>query len=133
MPVWPLAFWRAWHRLGASIARVHAPCHDWRCESSQHGLWRASPMAQHASFFFAILNREYFESLELYAPGPQYLELAQRHVDATWELKRGGYWTRFQPKDVQCREQGWKIHLSASEHTAEQVLERTLPVLVKAR
>ncbi|WP_158625831.1 class III lanthionine synthetase LanKC [Corallococcus carmarthensis] len=90
-------------------------------------------MAQHASFFYALLNREYFESLDRYEPSTQYIEIAQRHVGFSWEMKRGGYWTRFQPKDTQRRKQGWKIHLSASEHTAEQVLECALPVLVASQ
>jgi len=84
-------------------------------------------------FLFAFLDREYYETLERYTPGPEYINIAQRHVDSSWEMKKGGYWTRFEPKEGKRREQGWKIHLSASEHTAQRVLELALPVLVGAR
>ncbi|MBM7116771.1 class III lanthionine synthetase LanKC [Archangium primigenium] len=83
------------------------------------------------SFFYAFLDPEYFETIERYQPDAQYLDIVKRHVDDSWHFKPGGYWTHCWREASRTRlEQGWKIHLAAAEETAQEVLERTVPVLV---
>jgi serine/threonine protein kinase/rhamnogalacturonyl hydrolase YesR len=85
------------------------------------------------SFFSTYLDPEYYEPLERYKPSSEYLQLVQRYVDSTWKISRGGYWTRCFPENAVHLEHGWKIHLAASTMTAVELLERTLPVLVRSR
>lgn len=82
--------------------------------------------------FYSVLDPEYYESLERHKPSPEYLDVVREHVDSTWKVLPGGYWTRCWPKDTHL-EHGWKIHLAASPQTAVELLQRTVPVLVRHR
>jgi serine/threonine protein kinase len=85
------------------------------------------------SFFHTFVDPEYYESLERYQPTPEYLDIAQRHLDSSWKVQRGGYWTHCSLKDEKYLEHGWKIHLSAATKTAVGLLERVVPLLVSMR
>jgi hypothetical protein len=48
-----------------------------------------------------------------------------------WRVSSRGAWTYATP-DVQQRDQGWKLHLSATLASAHEVLSRTVPLLIEA-
>ena len=50
-----------------------------------------------------------------------------------WRIEPAGMWTMALPTGTGLRGQGWKVHLSAVPASAEQVLERAVPVLAAAR
>lgn len=49
-----------------------------------------------------------------------------------WRVGRSGFWCSVAPEDVPRRTQGWKLHVSATPASAEEVLDRALEVLLKA-
>lgn len=50
-----------------------------------------------------------------------------------WQMTTTGFWCHLNPKDHIQRSQGWKLHLSATILSAETVLARALPILLKGR
>ena len=48
-----------------------------------------------------------------------------------WRVHRRGSWTYATP-DAPPREQGWKLHVSATLASAKEVLRRAVPVLIDA-
>jgi tRNA A-37 threonylcarbamoyl transferase component Bud32 len=63
----------------------------------------------------------------------RFTEVVRGHLpDARWRLEPAGTWIQVTPPDTVPREQGWKIHISAVPSSAEQVLDRVTPLLVKA-
>jgi hypothetical protein len=50
-----------------------------------------------------------------------------------WKVTLSGIWYGVTPHDYVGRAQGWKLHLSATVLSAEAVLARSLPVLLKNR
>ena len=83
-------------------------------------------------FNFVLVSRDHYEDLSRYEPsGPDYGELIESHLPAGWRLERDGLWYHVVgPGDV--LDQGFKIHLSATSRTADDLLRRALPLLVDA-
>lgn len=52
---------------------------------------------------------------------------------AEWTVTADEVWYHVRPRDYRPREQGWKLHVSATVGSAAVVLERVLDVLVPAR
>lgn len=50
-----------------------------------------------------------------------------------WEAQTSGFWCYVNPKGHLRTSQGWKLHVSATSASAETVLIRSLPVLLKGR
>ncbi|MES9541612.1 class IV lanthionine synthetase LanL [Actinomadura sp. NPDC000600] len=50
-----------------------------------------------------------------------------------WTTVRSGMWAQVRPRNAECPQQGWKLHVSATPASAEQVLARSLPVLLAGR
>ncbi|THV29586.1 class III lanthionine synthetase LanKC [Glycomyces paridis] len=59
---------------------------------------------------------------------PEFLIVARRHLGAGARFRRMGGWVCVDLRDEQI-EQGWKIHVSATNTDAAEVLERTVQVL----
>ncbi|MCW2632532.1 MAG: pknA1, partial [Pseudonocardia sp.] len=49
-----------------------------------------------------------------------------------WRSGVEGIWCGLTPSGYVQRRQGWKLHVSATVSSAERVLDRTLPVLLKS-
>ncbi|MGQ0775974.1 MAG: class III lanthionine synthetase LanKC N-terminal domain-containing protein, partial [Pseudonocardiales bacterium] len=47
-----------------------------------------------------------------------------------WRVSREGFWCGVTPYGSIQRRQGWKLHLSATVSSAEEVLVRAVPVLL---
>ncbi|MGW2312100.1 class IV lanthionine synthetase LanL [Actinomadura luteofluorescens] len=50
-----------------------------------------------------------------------------------WKTLRSGMWTHVRPENGECPPQGWKLHVSATPASAQDVLARSLPVLLAGR
>ncbi|MCD9194331.1 protein kinase/lanthionine synthetase C family protein [Streptomyces albireticuli] len=62
-----------------------------------------------------------------------YRSIAQRSIEGEeppWTLRVGDTWCAVTPPHHERRQQGWKLHLSATPDSAPHVLERAVPVLV---
>jgi serine/threonine protein kinase len=49
-----------------------------------------------------------------------------------WDVATSGFWCSLVPADSPRRAQGWKLHLSATPASAQDVLARALPVLLES-
>jgi hypothetical protein len=79
---------------------------------------------------FAVLDPEFWVSLEQRAPGPEYRALlAERLAPDGWRLAAKGVWTHAHPPEWNGARQGWKLHVSATPANAPTVLERVAGVL----
>lgn len=50
-----------------------------------------------------------------------------------WKALRSGMWAHVRPEHGECPQQGWKLHVSATPASAQDVLARALPVLLAGR
>ncbi len=81
---------------------------------------------------YAIIDDEFYESLDTYEPRPTFSELAARYMPSDWELIRSGVWYVCRS----CRrsplpEHGWKIHVSSTLADAPAVLTIVLQLCVR--
>ncbi|WP_225413696.1 class III lanthionine synthetase LanKC [Stigmatella hybrida] len=85
-------------------------------------------------FLYSLLDDDYYESIESYVSSPEYLEQVRPHLDDSWRVQVGGYWTycRLGP-DAPRLAEGWKIHLAASELSDLELLRRTVPLLAREK
>ena len=63
------------------------------------------------------------------------LDLLRAGVPAGWTVEppgEGGLWARVAPPGARPPRQGWKLHLSATEGSATELIGRALPVLAEA-
>ncbi|MBB6396308.1 tRNA A-37 threonylcarbamoyl transferase component Bud32 [Actinomadura coerulea] len=66
------------------------------------------------------------------------LDVLDRALGATagplrWKALRSGMWAHVRPENGECPQQGWKLHVSATPASAQDVLARALPVLLAGR
>ena len=81
--------------------------------------------------FFALLDPQYFESLDRYKPADDYIHLVEEELDKSWRIRQGGFWTVCSPSDPATVPHGWKIHLSSQVSLGEETLRRLLPLLLE--
>lgn len=82
-------------------------------------------------FFMAVLDPEFFESLEKYPSGPEYVGTVHERAAADWTILPGGVWTYCRPPGYEIQPHGWKIHVSAVPVTARETLDRVVPILLE--
>ena len=64
------------------------------------------------------------------AAGDDLMAHARRLLGSRAEIKVSGVWAHVDPPGVQQQEQGWKLHVSATEASALDVLTAVVPLLV---
>ena len=70
-----------------------------------------------------MANREWFESPNAYASDESYYIAPVRALlPAGWSARREGVWFQCMPPGAQIPPQGWKIHVSATTHTADYAM-----------
>jgi serine/threonine protein kinase len=77
-----------------------------------------------------IANPEFYEPIETYNPKPHYLHKARAVLPPAWRLNQGAIWTQAMGPQLELALQGWKIHISATQESAERTLEKAVPVCV---
>ena len=53
--------------------------------------------------------------------------------ETRWQVSADGFWSQVTSRELSRREQGWKLHISATPASAEEVLARSLAVLIDGR
>lgn len=82
---------------------------------------------------YTLLDPAFYKNFETdYRPTETYLRLVNRQLDAAaqmWEVAREGLWyyVRMQGQDS-LPTQGWKLHVSATNQSAESILSKTCAV-----
>ncbi len=82
-------------------------------------------------FAYSVLNPDFYENLDNYAPAPELRQLVVGWIPSDWEIHARGFWTNSAPRGYKFLQQGWKIHVSAVAWTARETLERTVPLLAE--
>ncbi|MDP9024070.1 MAG: class III lanthionine synthetase LanKC [Candidatus Eremiobacteraeota bacterium] len=81
-----------------------------------------------------IAHPEFYETVDLYeVVVSDYIEKVRAKLPSAWDAERQGIWFYAQPRGYAIPPQGWKIHVSASAQTAEEIIEKAVPVLVADR
>jgi hypothetical protein len=84
------------------------------------------------NFNFSVFTGERQTSTDFSELG-EVLDSALRSLGETdrWDVSTDSFWCRVTPNKQLGQSQGWKLHLSATVSSAEVVLARALPVLLK--
>ena len=85
----------------------------------------------HPMFFFTAISPEFFESLDLYRPSRELLDLVERFCGEGWNLSPGGFWSNCAPDGYKPAIQGWKIHVAGTVPTAIELLRRLVPLFAE--
>jgi hypothetical protein len=80
---------------------------------------------------FLLADPFHFERPERISVSGDFLDVLRRKVPSAWRLLIGGWWTHAVLQDRPMRDQGFKIHVSATNHNAREILLRVLPVLIR--
>ncbi len=88
-------------------------------------------ISEHPSYLYTILHNEFFENVERYRPSREYYDVAKEFLGDSWSLQTNGFWIFCTPSEYATIPQGWKIHLSATQHTATETLQRTAPIFAE--
>ncbi|MBR7834536.1 class III lanthionine synthetase LanKC [Actinospica durhamensis] len=86
---------------------------------------------QHQALLYAVADHRYFETPSRLADDGERYPWADGPIPPGWIRADQGLWTSLRPAGAEPVEQGWKIHLSATPHTAGLTLERAGAVLLK--
>ncbi len=97
-------------------------------------------MASGPGFFYTLLDPYFFESLDRYRPGDEFLSIVEPHLSDAWTVNRGGFWTNVLPNaGPQLRRsggrlhEGWKIHISSTVERGSDILSRIAPLVIRRR
>jgi len=83
---------------------------------------------------FTIANKVFYETLDRYTVDEQsFLEPVRFLLPADWKIDRSGMWFNVMPPATMLPLQGWKIHVSATQANARELLQRIVPVLVSGK
>jgi serine/threonine protein kinase len=80
---------------------------------------------------YIIADKLFYEPLDRYEPDHQaFFDLVLEMLPADWKIVRKGVWFNAIPLVKALAVQGWKIHLSATQTNAQEILRRIVPILV---
>lgn len=89
-----------------------------------------APMDVPLSYMFA--HPEYYETLQYANVGNGYLEVVTSLLSAEWTQRRTSIWYQVSHPASELREQGFKIHVSATPANAVEILNRVVPLCREA-
>jgi len=90
-------------------------------------------MGTRGNSIYRVLNRDYHESLDFYAPRlADFHELVFSKLPPEWDIKRRGIWFQCSSAQNILPDQGWKIHVSATRANAREILDRVSTLLFEA-
>lgn len=82
--------------------------------------------------FYTFGDREYFETPRQFRISPVYADLIRSLLPLTWSLLRFDVWLRATTDKAVLAPQGFKIHVSCSVASAEEMLRRIVPTCTDA-
>ena len=83
-------------------------------------------------FWFVQHETDFFEDPSaLPSSSPGYRNTLDRLVPSGWKRGESGIWLHAVPSDARLPLQGFKIHVSGTSLTAEELLRRVIPVCVE--
>ncbi|MGI5413793.1 class III lanthionine synthetase LanKC [Streptomyces chartreusis] len=83
-----------------------------------------------AALLYCAADPMYFETPERIQDNASLYELEPGELASGWRRGAKGLWVTIVPESAEHIEQGWKIHVSATKHTARTVLDRVAAICV---
>ncbi|MCU1255617.1 MAG: hypothetical protein JWM83_1916 [Candidatus Angelobacter sp.] len=81
---------------------------------------------------YRLLHTDFHETFDKYVPQKQeWYDHVTARAPEGWTVYRKGIWFHCSSPANSMPQQGWKIHISATPHSARQVLDRALDVLFR--
>lgn len=88
-------------------------------------------MRMEDSFFYTIVDPNFYDTIERYKPSPAFVEPLRRVLPSDWQISKSGIWFQCNPQGATLPQHGWKIHLTTTPIQAPAVLTTAARVLVK--
>ena len=89
-------------------------------------------LRQRHSVLDTIASDDFFENVDRYPANlTYYVDPVKAMLPSDWIAQRSGIWMHHRKPDSQLPDQGWKLHLSATTHTASDVLAAVIPILAE--
>lgn len=79
--------------------------------------------------FYTQYHPRWFESVQSYQPGKEYVDVYAKIIPEDWQMSRTGLWYSVYPPAVFLNDQGWKLHISVRTADSIAALKKILPVL----
>jgi len=80
---------------------------------------------------YSFLSKIYYETIDLYDPSSELVDIACHALDKGWKISRGGFWTQCSPIGWRPLNHGWKIHISSTSENALETLRIVIEDLEK--
>lgn len=82
----------------------------------------------HPTIFYTLNSRDCFETLDRYEPDSVFRNMVEP-LCSGWTFKSGGFWSFCTPPGFKPLTQGWKLHIAANVDTAQEILQRLVPLM----
>lgn len=82
---------------------------------------------------FAFVDREHFEVLARFPIRPTYRDILQQYLPVDWEITKFEIYLYAHYAGVEMPDHGFKIHVSGTTDTADEILHKVVPYLVAQR
>lgn len=82
---------------------------------------------------FCMAHNDWYEHLERYIPSDELLRVVRTAMPPDWRIERSQVWFLVRPAHPQLRQQGWKIHVSATPLNCAQILQQTAAICFEQR
>jgi len=85
-----------------------------------------------SKMLFTVADRLFYEPMDRYAVNANaFLEPVRLMLPPGWQIHRKDLWFNASPRGLTLPVQGWKIHVSATQANARELLQRIVPLLVR--
>lgn len=83
-------------------------------------------------FYYILLDGLFYRNIEDYAPEhSEFYNFIKENLPDGWKMEKNGLWFYAFPENIQLPLQGWKIHISARQNNALDILKDTSSILFK--
>ncbi|MBH9968166.1 class III lanthionine synthetase LanKC [[Bacillus] enclensis] len=82
---------------------------------------------------YMVFNEKYYENMDKYSPASNELtDIVKEFIpNNQWTLARGNLWVYAEPDNHNLPNQGWKIHVSATDNNFVSILQESSKFLIK--
>lgn len=82
--------------------------------------------------FYTLVSREYFETLDKFQGWKLYIDSLHHLLPPAWSTQRSEIWLHARGPETKLPAQGFKVHVSCRSIDGIEMLERIVPVCVRA-
>lgn len=85
------------------------------------------------AFLYTLASNTYFETLERMPLSGDYRKVLRAMVPSDWMLKRSGLWYHMSSPGKKLPDNGFKLHISATQDNARSILKAVIPVCIEEK